>query len=187
MGRRPDQNFSKEGTQVANRMPMKRCSALLMIKEMQIKTTMSYPLTMVRMVIINNSINSKSCRRCGEKGTLWHCWWEYKLIHPLWSTVPQKKLQLEFPYDQAFPLPGMFSCCCLLVTPSGPTLCDPRDYSLPGSSVHGILQGRMLEWVAILFFRGSSWPRDQTWVSCTVGRFFTVWTTRKAWHISGQN
>ena len=70
MGRRPDQNFSKEGTQVANRMPMKRCSALLMIKEMQIKTTMSYPLTMVRMVIINNSINSKSCRRCGEKGTL---------------------------------------------------------------------------------------------------------------------
>ena len=49
---------------------MKRCSALLMIKEMQIKTTMSYPLTMVRMVIINNSINSKSWRRCGEKGTL---------------------------------------------------------------------------------------------------------------------
>ena len=48
------------------------------------------------------------------------------------------------------------------------------DCSPPGSSVHGILQARILEWVAISFSRGSSWPRDQTWVSCTVGRFFTI-------------
>ena len=62
---------------------------------------------------------------------------------------------------------------------SCPTLCDPVDCSPPGSSVHGILQARVLVWVAILFSRGSSRPREQTWVSCTAGRFFTVWTTRE--------
>ena len=51
------------------------------------------------------------------------------------------------------------------VAPSCPTLCNPVDCSLPGSSVHGILQARVLEWVAISFSRGSSWPRDQTEVS----------------------
>ena len=59
------------------------------------------------------------------------------------------------------------------------TLFDPMDYSLPGSSVHGILQARILERVAISFSRGSSWPRDWTWVSCITGRFFTVWVTRE--------
>ena len=67
----------------------------------------------------------------------------------------------------------------VLVAQSCPTLCDPMDCSPPGSSVHGILQARILEWVAIPFSRGSSWPRDQTWVSCTAGRFFTVWVTRE--------
>ena len=57
---------------------------------------------------------------------------------------------------------------------SGPTLCDPMDCSLPGSSVHGILQARILEWVVIPFSRGSSQPRDRTLVSCIAGRFFTV-------------
>ena len=52
--------------------------------------------------------------------------------------------------------------------------CDPMDCSLPGSSVCGILQARILEWVAISSSRGSSPPRDQTWVSCIVGRFFTI-------------
>ena len=55
-----------------------------------------------------------------------------------------------------------------------PILCDPIDCSLPGFSVHGILQARILEWEAILFSRGSSRPRDQTWVSCIAGRFFTA-------------
>ena len=55
-----------------------------------------------------------------------------------------------------------------------PTLCDPMDYSLPGSSVQGILQARILEWVAISFSRVSSPPRDQTWVSSTAGRVFTI-------------
>ena len=52
--------------------------------------------------------------------------------------------------------------------------------TLPGSSVHGILQARTLKWVAIPFSRGSSWARDQTWVSCITCRFFTTWTTREA-------
>ena len=62
---------------------------------------------------------------------------------------------------------------CVLVTQSCLTLCDPMDYSLPGSSGHGILQARILEWVAFPFSRGSSRPRDQTQVSCIAGRFFT--------------
>ena len=60
------------------------------------------------------------------------------------------------------------------------TLWDPMDCSLPGSSVHGILQTRILEWVAILFSRGSSRPRDWTWVSHIAGRLFTTWATRGA-------
>ena len=63
------------------------------------------------------------------------------------------------------------------VTQSCPTLCDPMDCSPPGSSVHGILQARILEWVAIPFSRGSSWTRDWTWVSFIAGRFFTICTT----------
>ena len=56
----------------------------------------------------------------------------------------------------------------------------PHEHSLPGSSVHGILWARMLEWVAIPFSRGSSRPRDQTQVSCIAGRFPTIWATREA-------
>ena len=58
--------------------------------------------------------------------------------------------------------------------------CNPMDCSPPGSSVHGILQARILKWVGIPFSRGSSWPRDQTRVSCIAGRFFTIWVTREA-------
>ena len=57
------------------------------------------------------------------------------------------------------------------------TLCDPMDCSLPGSSVHGILQAIVLEWIAISFSRGSSRPRDRTWVSCIVDRCFTIQAT----------
>ena len=59
------------------------------------------------------------------------------------------------------------------------TLCGPMDCSPPGSSVHGILQARILEWVAIPFSRASSQPRDPTWVTCIAGRFFTIWATRE--------
>ena len=58
------------------------------------------------------------------------------------------------------------------------TLCNPMDCRLPCSSIHWIFQSRILEWVAISFSRGSSWPRDQTRVSCIVGRCFTIWATR---------
>ena len=54
-------------------------------------------------------------------------------------------------------------------------LCDPMDCGPPGSSVHGILQARRLEWAAISSSKGSSWPRDQTWISCIAGRFWAVW------------
>ena len=60
------------------------------------------------------------------------------------------------------------------------TLCDPRDCNPPGSPIHGILQARILECIAIPFSRVSSWPRDPTLVSLTIGRFFTIWATREA-------
>ena len=62
----------------------------------------------------------------------------------------------------------------MLVTQSCGTLCDPKDCSPPGSSVHGILQARIVEWVAIPFSRGSSHPRGRTVASCITGRFFTT-------------
>ena len=71
-------------------------------------------------------------------------------------------------------------CVCVLVAQLDPTLCNPVDCSPPGSSVHGIPQARILEWVAIPFSRGSSWPRDQIQVFLIAGRFFTTWATREA-------
>ena len=68
----------------------------------------------------------------------------------------------------------------MLVAQSCPTLCNPVDCSPPGSSVGGILQARILEWVAMPSSRGSSQPRDQTQVSHTTARFFTVWATKEA-------
>ena len=72
------------------------------------------------------------------------------------------------------------------VAQSCPTLCDPMDCSLPGSSVHGIFQAVVLEWIAISFSKGSSQPRDRTQVSCIVDRHFTVWPTGKSIYFSAK-
>ena len=89
---------------------MKRCSALFIIKEKQTKTTMRYHFTPVRMAISKKSTNSKSWRGYGEKGMLLYCWWECKLIQPLWKMVWRflKRLEIKPPYDPAIPLLGIY-------------------------------------------------------------------------------
>ena len=105
----------------------------------------------------------------------WHLSLSVLKVHFKWRVQGKASEKQKFCYI----ISGVYVCVCL-VTQSCPTLCDFIDCSPPGSSVCEILQARILKWVAISSFRGSSKPRDRTHVSCVGGGFLTHWTIREA-------
>ena len=147
---------------------MKRCATLLILREMQIKSTVRYYFIPVRMAIIKKSTNNKCWRGCGKKGPSLTFWWKCKLMKPLCRTVRKFLWKLKNFMKKE-------NCMKVKVAQLCWTLCNPMDYR-----VHGILQTRILQWVAIPFSRESLQPRDRTRVSSIASGFFTSWATREA-------
>jgi hypothetical protein len=89
---------------------LKKCLKSLVIKEMQIKTILRFHLLPVRMTKLKNSGDSRCRQACGERGTLLQCWWDFKMVQPLWKSVWRllRKLEIDLPEDPVIPLLGMY-------------------------------------------------------------------------------
>jgi hypothetical protein len=108
-----NRTFSKEEIQMAKKHT-KKYSPSLAIKEVQVKSTLRFYLNPVRIAIIKNTTNNRCWQGCGEQGTLVHCWWECKLVQPLWEKIWRllKNLNIDLPYNPAIPLLWKYSKEC---------------------------------------------------------------------------
>ena len=140
---------------------MKRCSSLLIVRAMQIKTTVRYlSLVPVRIAIIRKSTKNTCCRGCKKKITLLRCWWECKLVPPLWKTVWRflKKLKLELPYEIAIPLLGIY----------------------PGKTKILIQQGLcILVFITVLFTKAKTWRQPKClftndWIKINIMEYYSA-------------
>ena len=104
-----NRNLTEDDIDMANKH-MRKCSPSLAIRETQIKATMRFHLTPMRMGKINKTGNNTCWRDCGERGALLHCWWECELVQPLWKTVWRflRELKIDLPYDPAIALLGIY-------------------------------------------------------------------------------